>query len=131
QTDLNGTSKNITSTSHHQQRLSNVQRLRVLIWLLERQNGGILKHGSINAAAEHFGVHRKTISALWNMTKRQRAASQSYNVDRKYHQCGRKRIQLPVDQLIGLQMGQRTCIRDLASMLSLSVTTVWRMIKKG
>ncbi|KAL2944131.1 putative 14.4 kDa protein in laf 3'region [Bienertia sinuspersici] len=33
--------------------------------------------------------------------------------------------------MIQLRMEDRTCIRDLAAMLNLNPTTVWRMIKRG
>ncbi|KAL2944127.1 33 kDa chaperonin [Bienertia sinuspersici] len=58
------------STSHHQHRLSNYERLKILCWLLDRQHNGKLIHGSINTPSQHFQVSRQTISKLWNTAKR-------------------------------------------------------------
>ncbi|KAL2902529.1 Ribosomal protein S12 methylthiotransferase RimO [Bienertia sinuspersici] len=120
-----------STPTHHNRRLSNVQRLKILLWLLERQVNGVLKHGAVTEAAKHFNVARKTVSALWNTAKNQKAHNQPYNVDNKFIKCGKKRVECPTEKIIQLSMGQRTCIRDLSAMLGLSVTTIWRMIKRG
>ncbi|XP_056688461.1 uncharacterized protein [Spinacia oleracea] len=54
----------------------------------------------------------------------------SYLYESKYHNCGRKRIQVTYESIASIGMGDRTNIRDLAKMLNLGPTTVWRMVKR-
>ncbi|XP_021864373.1 uncharacterized protein [Spinacia oleracea] len=54
----------------------------------------------------------------------------SYFYDSKYHNCGRKRIQVTYESIASIGVGDRTTIIDLARMLNLSPTTVWRMVKR-
>ena len=93
--DLNVTPTSNTSESSSSRRLSNIERLKILVRLLDKQINGVIKHGAINEAAAKFQFTRKTISKLWNQAKGQRLAMQSYNVDNNRHNGGRKRVQLP------------------------------------
>ncbi|KAL2920406.1 Coenzyme PQQ synthesis protein E [Bienertia sinuspersici] len=126
-------SNEIELIRQHQPRpkLSNEDRMRIPIWLLDRKVGDILPHGSIKAASMKFNVTTRCISKLWNKAKRQNRAMQSYNMDKNFQNCGRKRIELQPNQIEQLAMEQRTCIKDLATMLHISPSTVWRMIKRG
>ncbi|XP_021845168.1 uncharacterized protein [Spinacia oleracea] len=54
----------------------------------------------------------------------------SYIVQSQYHRCGRKKVQVSYDSIAQIGMGDRTCIVDLARMLNLGPTTVWRLIKR-
>ena len=51
-------------------------------------------------------------------------ANKPYIVDSKYKNCGRKRVVVPPDTLESKPMGNRTCIRDVASCLDLAPSTV-------
>ena len=54
-----------------------------------------------------------------------------YDMDYNYHKCGRKRIMVPYESIANIQMGDKTCIRDLTSKLDLAPCTIWKMIKRG
>ena len=58
-------------------------------------------------------------------------ANKLYIVDSKYKNCGRKRDVVPPNILESKPMGDRTCIRDVASCLDLAPSTIWRLIKRG
>ncbi|XP_057540658.1 uncharacterized protein LOC130818503 [Amaranthus tricolor] len=78
---------------------------------LQKRN---LPHGSIKKTTEKFGYSQRTISYLWNKVEKQKQTSQKYDLDHSYHKCGRKRITVPYKSIVSIQMGDRTCIRDLA-----------------
>ncbi|XP_056688719.1 uncharacterized protein [Spinacia oleracea] len=56
---------------------------------------------------------------------------QRYNLTTRHHNDGRKRIQLEVNELTKLAMGDITCTRDLAEMIHITRGTIHRMIKRG
>ncbi|XP_021858883.2 uncharacterized protein [Spinacia oleracea] len=121
--------------NHHKPktpRINNELRLEILLFLLNRQIPGLdtLLYGTVRDAMVHFGYTRKTIGKLWNRAKRQKQAMDSYILERKYHNCGRKNIQVTYDSIASIGMGDRTCLRDLAKMLNLGATTVWRLVKR-
>ena len=62
---------------------------------------------------------------------RQKAARQTYNMATNGHNSGRKRIQLQPNAITEINMGDRSCIRDLAVQLKICASTANRMIKRG
>ncbi|KNA26101.1 hypothetical protein SOVF_000210 [Spinacia oleracea] len=69
-----------------ERRLSNPERLKILIWLLERKVAGKLIPNSINLVADTFNTTRQTISRLWNRALRQRQSGQDYEqLNKKMH----------------------------------------------
>ncbi|XP_021847229.2 uncharacterized protein [Spinacia oleracea] len=124
-----------TAQVHHKPRtprISNELRLEILLFLLCRKNVGkdTLIYGTVDLAVKEYGYTKRTIGGIWNKAKKQKEALNSYVVQKKYHNCGRKRIQVTYEQVASIGMGDRTCIRDLAQMLNLGPTTVWRMVKR-
>ncbi|KAL9666222.1 hypothetical protein QQ045_000546 [Rhodiola kirilowii] len=117
-------------TEHHepkQTRLSSEQRIQVLSLLLNKASEGKLPHGAAVEAADKFKVSTRTIRRIWKTAKQQENAMQSYNVSTKYHNCGRKRIQVEIEAITTLNMGDRSCIRNLASKVGISKSTVHRL----
>ncbi|XP_021840380.2 uncharacterized protein [Spinacia oleracea] len=133
ETPLHQTGNQQQATQNHpkRRRLSSQNKLHILIWLLDRATRGKKEYGSIKAATTHFGVVSRTISRIWNTTRRQKQAMQRYNLATLHHNAGRKRIQLDIDELTKLAMGDRTCIRDLVPKLGITRGTIHRMIKRG
>lgn len=56
---------------------------------------------------------------------------QSYNMSTKGNNSGRKRIQLQPNAITDINMGDRSCIMDLAVKLHVSSSTANKMIKRG
>lgn len=130
------TQQHETRDHHHRRRpkLSSDARLQILIFLLSNQSTktpGKPYQGPIEDAAKMYNVTRRTISSIWSKAKKQKAAMQTYNMATNGHNSGRKRIQLPPNVVTDINMGDRTCIRDLAGQLKVSSTTCSRMIKRG
>lgn len=118
---------------HHKNRpkLSCDSRMQIVMWLLNNQIEGKLKHGAIQEVAHLFNVTTRTISTIWNTAKRQKTAGHAYNMATNGHNAGRKRIQVEANAIREISMGDRSCIRDLAVQLKVSTTTASRMIKRG
>ncbi|XP_056690136.1 uncharacterized protein [Spinacia oleracea] len=89
-----------------------------------------LIYGTIRQAVIKFDYTRQTIRKIWQRAVEQKAAMDSYLCESRYHNCGRKRIQITYESIASIGMGDRTSIVDLAQMLHLSPTTVWRMVKR-
>ncbi|XP_021857977.1 uncharacterized protein [Spinacia oleracea] len=124
-----------TEQNHHKPRtprINNELRLEILLFLLLRKekHSDELIHGTNRQAVIKFGYTRKTIRLIWQRALAHKAAMDSYFYDSKYHNCGRKRIQVTYESIASIAMGDRTTIIDLARMLNLSPTTVWRMVKR-
>ncbi|XP_074369553.1 uncharacterized protein LOC141710981 [Apium graveolens] len=118
---------------HHKSRakLSCDSRMQIVMWLLNNQIEGKLKHGEIQEVTTLFNVTRRTINTIWATARRQNRASQPYNMSTNGHNSGRKRIQVQPSAITEINMGDRACIRDLAVQLKVSSTTANRMIKRG
>ncbi|XP_021856396.1 uncharacterized protein [Spinacia oleracea] len=133
ETALHQTGNQQQATQNHPKRrmLSSQNKLHILIWLLDRATRGKKEYGSIIAASTHFGVTTRTISRIWNTARRQKQAMRRYNLATLHHNADRKRIQLDIDELTKLAMGDKTCIRDLVPKLGITRGTIHRMIKRG
>ncbi|XP_010689166.1 uncharacterized protein LOC104902922 [Beta vulgaris subsp. vulgaris] len=122
----------MVAVNHHKRsRLNSEDKLQIFCWLLNKAKAGKLKRGSIKDAASVFNLSVRCIISIWNTARKQSSSMQRYNVSTKFHFSGRKRIQVQLDEITKLKMGERSCIRDLATMLNKSKSTVHRMIKRG
>ncbi|XP_074364791.1 uncharacterized protein LOC141705797 [Apium graveolens] len=119
------------TNDHHKKRakLSCDSKMQLLMWLLNNQIEGKLKHGEIQEVANLFNVTRRTINTIWSTARRKKTTSQPYNISIKGHNSGRKRIQVQPNVITKISM--RECIRDLELQLKVSSTTTNIMIKRG
>ncbi|XP_074371109.1 uncharacterized protein LOC141712171 [Apium graveolens] len=101
------------------------------MWLVNNQTEGKLKHGAVQEVENMFNVSRRTINTIWSTARRQKAASEPYNMSTKGHNSGRKRIQVQYNAITEINMGDIACIRDLAVQLKASSTTINRIINRG
>ena len=83
-----------------------------------------LPHGNFKRIAQKYGNDHRTIRNLWKRAMQSKEANKPYIVDSKYINCGRKRVMMPPNMLESKPMGERTCIRDVASCLDLAPSTV-------
>ena len=121
------------SGQHHKTRpkLNSDSRMQILVWFLENQTNGKLRRGAIQEVAAMYNVTRRIIITIWSTGMRQKAARQTYNMATNGHNSGRKRIQLQPNAITEINMGDRSCIRDLPVQLKVCASTANRMIKKG
>ncbi|KNA08075.1 hypothetical protein SOVF_165830 [Spinacia oleracea] len=101
-------------------------KLEILIFLLGRKKPGLEKviKGTIKEASIKFDYTPRTIGKIWNKARRQKEAMQTYDFSTNFHKCGRKIVEVPYESIVAIEMGDRTCIVDLAKMLNLGQTTV-------
>ncbi|XP_021768537.1 uncharacterized protein LOC110732843 [Chenopodium quinoa] len=130
-TNAQATNQGSTHHRHQQVRLNSEDKFNVLIFLLKYHEGDDIKRGAIKATMEHFNLKRKCVSSVWNEAKKQKQALGKYKPCTNYHLAGRKRITVPVGDITKLGIGERSCIRDVATNLNISKSTVGRMIKRG
>lgn len=121
-----------TEASHHDRRkprLSCDKRTQILMWLLNNpgtKTPGKPYQGAIQDVAKIYNISRRTVSSIWSTAKKQNAANQGYNMATKGHNSGRRRIQLQPNAITNINMGDRSCIRDLAGKLKVSPSTsIW------
>ncbi|XP_010669055.1 uncharacterized protein LOC104886291 [Beta vulgaris subsp. vulgaris] len=121
------------ATTHHKLRnkLSSDNKLQVLLFLLNRAKEGKLQYGSMKLAAIQFNVATKTVSRIWNTAEHFTETMLRWSVEGKLHLCGRKRIQIQSSDITKLSMGQRSCIRDLATLIGVSKSKIHRMVQRG
>ena len=115
-----------------QPRLNNEEKQQIIQALLSKKVCNARLRGVITKVSNQFGYSRKTIGKLWNKALWNKEANKPYYVPRLYNSCGRKKVLL-IDPFIwqAQPIGNRTCIRDVATCLGISSTTTLRLIKKG
>ncbi|XP_021840109.1 uncharacterized protein [Spinacia oleracea] len=124
-----------TQQNHHKPktlRINNELRLEILLFLLlrKKKDSEELIYGTIRQVVIKFDYTRQAIRKIWQRAVEQKVAMDSYLCESRYHNCGRKRIQITYESIASIGMGDITSIVDLAQMLHLSPTTVWRMVKR-
>ncbi|XP_057526564.1 uncharacterized protein LOC130805796 [Amaranthus tricolor] len=112
-------------------RLTNELRHLILHEMLSLKVSDSLPHGTFVRIANKYGYKPRAIQNLWKRAIENKEENKPYVVDSKYKNCGRKRVQVPPNVLESKPMGERTCIRDVATCLDLAPTTVWRLIRRG
>ncbi|XP_057517823.1 uncharacterized protein LOC130798740 [Amaranthus tricolor] len=112
-------------------RLTNHMRHLILHEMLSLKVSDSLPHGTFVRIANKYGYTPRTIRNIWKRAIETKEENKPYVVDSKYKNCGRKRVQVAPNVLESKPMGERTCIRDVATCLDLAPTTVWRLIRRG
>ncbi|XP_057543493.1 uncharacterized protein LOC130821721 [Amaranthus tricolor] len=115
----------------YKRRLTNELRQLILQDLLSLKVSDSLPHGTFKRIAQKYGYTHRTIRNLWKRAIQTKEANKPYNVESKFKNCGRKRVVIPPNLLESRPIGERTCIRDVATCLDLAPSTVWRLIKRG
>ncbi|XP_057532677.1 uncharacterized protein LOC130810579 [Amaranthus tricolor] len=121
----------IEQQDQRKSRLTNELRHLILHEMLSLKVSDSLPHGTFVRIANKYGYTPRSIRNLWKRAIETKEENKPYVVDSKYKNCGRKRVQVPPNVLESKPMGERTCIRDVATCLDLAPTTVWRLIRRG
>lgn len=121
-------------SSHHgsHKNLTNRQRQAIFEALLKQSQNGKLKRGCLNEVAALFSVNVKTVSRIWQQAKTRVANGVAVDVSsRKKGRVGRKRVQIDLSAVSGIDLHQRTNIRSLSKAMKVAQTTIYRRIKDG
>ena len=110
--------KNKSSTSSKQQ--TNDQRQAILQALLKHYKDGKLERGATKKVAESFNVSRKCIGQVWKRANESIENGCAFmDVQSRKTNCGRKKLQLDMNQVVRVPLRKRGTIRSTAQALKI------------
>lgn len=120
------------SNGREQTELSVAEKRKILDDLLTISKQNKLARGVITTTATKYGVHRTTISRLWNDAVKQKGTGVPINVQsKKVGKVGRKPIIFSEEWLQSVPLHKRTIVRSFAGALRVSPSLIYRLLKKG
>lgn len=99
--------------------------------LLERSNHGKLKRNATNIVAQMFQVSKYQVRRVWRRVKQCRAQGIPVDVRSRRKNCGRKRIQINLSDVVRVPLHKRRTIRSLAKAIGVKKSTLHRWFKEG
>ncbi|XP_074352653.1 uncharacterized protein LOC141691797 [Apium graveolens] len=110
--------------------LSIDDRRAIYIALLKKSVNGKLKWGTTKAVANEFSVTMRTVQRIWKRAKE--TSNGVVNVSHlKTKNCGRKRVQIDLQQLKSIPLSKRTTLRSTAYAIKVAKLTLFRCLKRG
>jgi transposase-like protein len=119
------------SNSHKFRNLTDTQRQQIYEALLERSNCGKLKKNTTNIVAQIFQVSRYQVRRVWRRVKQCRAQGIPVDVRSRRKNCGRKRKQIDLSDVLRVPLHRRRTIRSLANAIGVKKSTLHRWFKGG
>ncbi|CAH9095869.1 unnamed protein product [Cuscuta epithymum] len=121
-----------TSIGSKKVELTNNQRKRMVEKLLLLGDGNTLPKGAMSEVAAEFNVHRTTVWRIWSAAKVQVSSGTVVDVQsKKKGKVGRKPKVFDMDSLKDVPIQQRTTIRSLSTVLGISHSAVYRLLRSG
>jgi transposase-like protein len=118
--------------NNQRRELTNEQRQQIYEALLTLSNGGKMKKNTTTQVAQIFNVKRSLVQAIWRRAKECRALGISVDVSsRKPKNCGRKKIQVDLSQVVHVPLRRRRTIRSLAAAIGVKRSTLHKCFKEG
>jgi len=118
--------------NNQRRELTNEQRQQIYEALLTLSNGGKMKKNTTTEVAQIFNVKRSLVQAIWRRAKECRALGISVDVSsRKPKNCGRKKIQVDLSQVVHVPLRRRRTIRSLAAAIGVKRSTLHKCFKEG
>ena len=119
------------NTAHQSTNLTEVQRQQIYAALLERTNRGRLKRNATNIVAQMFQVSIHQVRRLWRRVKLCRAQGIPVDVRSQRKNCGHKRIQIDLSDVLNIPLHRRRTIRSLANAIGVKKSTLHKWFKEG
>jgi len=120
-----------TNNSHKFRILTDTERQQIYEALLQRSNRGKLKKNTANIVAQMFPVSRYQVRRVWRRAKQCRAQGRPVDVRSRRKNCGRKRIQIDLSDVLRVPLHRRRTIRSLANAIGVKKSTLHRWFKDG
>ena len=120
-----------TNNSHKCRNLTDTERQQIYEALLERSNRGKLKKNATNVVAHMFQVSRYQVRRVWRRVKQCCAQVRPVDVRSRRKNCGRKRIQIDLSDVLRVPLHRRRTIRSLANAIGVKKSTLHRWFKEG
>jgi DNA-binding Lrp family transcriptional regulator len=119
------------NTAHQSINLTEVERQEIYVALLERSNRGRLKRNATNIVAQMFQVSKYQVRNVWRRVKQCRAQGRPVHVRSRRKNCGRKKIQIDLLDILSVPLHCRSTIRSLANAIGVKKSTLHRRFKEG
>ena len=119
------------NNTHHRTNLTDLERQQIYEALLERSNCGRLKKNSTNIVAQMFQVSSNQVRSVWRRVKQCRAQGRPVDVRSRRKNCGRKKIQIDLSDVLSVPLHRKRTIRSLATALGVKKSTLHRWFKQG
>lgn len=111
--------------------ISNPERWAIYNALLERSQNGELEKNTTREVSDLFMVPIRTVQRIWKQTK-DTSNDEEVNVShKKTGRCGRKKIQLELNQVMEIPLRKRTSLRSLSMGLGIATSTLHKRVKEG
>ena len=120
------------ANSRANKQLTNDQRQAILQALLANYEDGKLKRGAIKKVAEIFNFSRNCIGQVWKRANESiEAGGTKMDVRSRKTNCGRKRKEINMDQVVSVPLSKRGTIRSTAEALKIPKSTLFNHIRRG
>lgn len=119
------------NNTHHRINLTDLQKQQIYEALLENSNRGRLKRNTTNIVAQMFQVSTNQVRSVWRRAKQCRAQGLPVDVRSRRKNCGRKRKQIDLSNVLMIPLHRRRTIRALAAALGVKKSTLHRWFKQG
>ncbi|KAF7833179.1 mariner transposase [Senna tora] len=110
------------------QMMNNEERKAAYNMLLQKSRNGRLPKGVTLEVASLFSVCDSTIQRIWY---RRNHNNVIVDVSHKKGNCGRKRVQVDLDEICDIPLNQRSTLHSLAYALKISKATTYRLLNSG
>jgi transposase-like protein len=112
--------------------LTDRQRHQIFEALLARSTNGRLKRNTTTIVAEQLNVSQAAVRRVWRRVKECRENGEPVDIrSKKPKNCGRKRVQVDMAQVLAIPLHRRSTIRSLARALGIKKSTLHRLFKEG
>jgi hypothetical protein len=121
------------NTARKSRNLTEVERQEIYAALLEieRSNRGRLKRNAMNIVVQMFQVSKYQVRSVWRRVKQCRAQGIPVDVRSRKKNCGRKKIQIDLSDILSVPLHRRSSIRSLANAIGVKKSTLHRWFKEG
>lgn len=112
--------------------LTNTERWAIYRALLEKSCNGKLKKNVTKEVQQMFNLENlRTVQRIWKIHKDTPAGVDVDVSSKKIKNCGRKRIEVDLSRIQGVQLHQRTTLTSFSNALGVSYSKLYRLFKKG
>ena len=115
------------NNTHPYRNLTNDERQQIYAALLEQSDRVRLKRKGTTIVAQMFHVSRPQVQRIWQRAKQCHAQGQPVDVrPRKSKNCGRKKMQVDLSEVLRVPLHRRSTIRSLAKAIGVKGSTLHR-----
>lgn len=90
-----------------------------------------LKRDTTTIVASLFNIKKSLVQSIWRKAKHCHAEGVPFDLTSKKEKCGRHRVEVDLSLVPTIPLNRRTTIRDIASELHVSKSTMHRSFKDG